>query len=113
MVWKFCLRLPQKLDANVTVKRYKALPLIVPWGIWLSRNASLFEDRYLLPLQCAMQSLLIINSFPQLKADKPIRQIDEEITDRSGPGYTLMGQFKGTHCYVEKGVLYMFQILIG
>lgn len=49
-----CLRLPQEWDVNVAVK-IQALLLIVALGIWLSRNTSLFEDRYNVP--CRAHSL--------------------------------------------------------
>lgn len=37
---------------NSTVKKFKALPFIVGWGIWLASNAQIFEGRFVPPIQC-------------------------------------------------------------
>eukprot|EP01018_Ginkgo_biloba_P010974 Gb_06478 [translate_table: standard] len=58
---------------NPRVKSLLALPVIITWGIWLGRNNRLFEDKEILPFQCAAQGLSIINYFPQLKKEKPPR----------------------------------------
>ena len=41
---------------SIPLKSFKALPVIVAWRIWLSRNATIFYDRFILPIQCALQS---------------------------------------------------------
>jgi hypothetical protein len=35
---------------NENTKGFRALPLIVVWGIWLARNALIFDDRIIPPL---------------------------------------------------------------
>lgn len=82
-------------DGKAAVKSFKALPLIVAWGIWLSRNASLSDDRFIFPIQCAMQSLNILNSFKQLKAEKPVRHIVEEVINRLGAWIYFDGETRG------------------
>jgi hypothetical protein len=37
----------------MVVKNLKASPLIIAWGVWLGRNASLFEDKYVPTIHCA------------------------------------------------------------
>jgi hypothetical protein len=59
-------------DGNREVKRLKALPLIVAWGIWISRDTCLLNDRYIFPIQVAVQSLSIIKYliFPTIESRK-------------------------------------------
>jgi hypothetical protein len=49
---------------NKDMKKFRALPLNIAWGIWLARNLKLFEGHETLPLKCAIQSLNILNSYP-------------------------------------------------
>jgi hypothetical protein len=32
--------------SNPSLKIFRALPVLVSWGIWLARNAGLFEDKF-------------------------------------------------------------------
>jgi hypothetical protein len=73
----------QKVGWEYSIEKIQGLSLNCGLGVWLSRNASLFGDRYILPLQCALQSKNILNSFLQFKDDKPIRYVEEENIDRS------------------------------
>jgi hypothetical protein len=51
--------------SNPTTSNYKALPLTIAWGVWLARNQMLFEDKEIIPLKCAMQSINILSAIPQ------------------------------------------------
>lgn len=50
----------------------------------MSYVSILFDDRFIFPIQCAMQSLNILNSFVQLTAENPVWQNEAEIIDNSG-----------------------------
>ena len=49
----------RNLFGKPVVKSYKYVPLILSQGIWLAKNANLFEDKYILSLQCATQGIII------------------------------------------------------
>jgi hypothetical protein len=51
-------------------KNIKSLPLIMNWGIWLARNATIFRDKPSLPEILVIQGLRILEHFPQEKEDK-------------------------------------------
>lgn len=80
---------------NQAFKELKALPVIVLLGVWLSRNACLFEDRFILPLQSASQSFNIFQSFPQLQAEEAPRQLVEEVIERTGAWLYFDGAAQG------------------
>jgi hypothetical protein len=61
-----------------------SLPVIISWGIWLARNASLFEDSHIPPIQCASRGLSILKKFHQEKMGKHQRLVVEEVVDKSG-----------------------------
>jgi hypothetical protein len=41
------------------VNKYKIFPLLIALRVWLERNASLFEDRFLPTVQCVSQVISI------------------------------------------------------
>ncbi|KAH9299793.1 hypothetical protein KI387_031475, partial [Taxus chinensis] len=51
-------------------------------GVWRARNAQIFKDRYIPPIQCAVQNLSILAGFVQLGKSKPPRQIRMEQIDK-------------------------------
>lgn len=80
---------------NMAMKSIKDLPLLVAWGIWLSRNASLFDDKFILPLQCAMHILIILNGIKQLKDEMPSRKIEAEVINKSKSWIYFHGATQG------------------
>jgi hypothetical protein len=56
-----CLRL-WSLDSESTFKDLKGVPLIISWGIWLARNAGIFENKCVPPIQSATQAKSIFCS---------------------------------------------------
>lgn len=80
---------------NDARKNYRALPLIVARGIWLARNAKIFEERDTLHLQYATQGLNIISSFIQRKAIKVPTQIVAEYIDKISPRAFFDGASQG------------------
>lgn len=66
------------------MRKFKALPSILAWSIWLARNVSVFYDNIIRPIQCATQGIGILNSFTQMKKEKPTRQIVAENIDKYG-----------------------------
>jgi hypothetical protein len=63
---------------NKGTKKMRALPLNIAWGIWLARNLKLFEGQETLLLKCAIQSLNILNVYPQVeeKQKRPSRKVE-------------------------------------
>jgi hypothetical protein len=55
---------------NGNLKSFRVLPLIIAWGIWLARNASLFEDMHIPTIQCASQGLNFLSCFKKTKIPK-------------------------------------------
>jgi hypothetical protein len=58
------MKLLKSWISNPATSNYKALPLTIAWGIWIARNQLLFEDREIIPLKSAMQSINILSAFP-------------------------------------------------
>ena len=73
-----CLKL---WNTNEILKEYQSLHLIVSWGIWLAWNVNCFDDKYILPIQVAYQSLGILKYFPQDQVILKNREIVEESID--------------------------------
>jgi hypothetical protein len=44
---------------------YKALPLIICWGIWISWNKAIFENKQASISHTSLQSINILTTFPQ------------------------------------------------
>jgi hypothetical protein len=75
---------------NQNTKSHRTLPFKYSMGVWLAINSSLFEDRFIPPAQCATESITIINSFKQSKAEKLPRQTIAE--DKVLPSIKSVGQ---------------------
>lgn len=56
---------------NENVKRFRAYPLLLSQGIWLTKNVEFFEEKSIPLCQCVTQSLNILTSFNQVIKDKP------------------------------------------
>jgi ribonuclease HI len=44
---------------------YKALPLIICWGIWIARNKAIFENKHVSIAHISLQCINIFSAFPQ------------------------------------------------
>jgi hypothetical protein len=49
-------------------RKIKYFPLLISWGTWLARNASIFKDRPSLHEIIVRQALSILSHFPQEKS---------------------------------------------
>jgi hypothetical protein len=67
----------------------------VAWGIWLTRNAKIFEDKDISPPQCVIQDLNILGSFKQVLTIKVLGNIVEEFIDRKRSWSYFDGAFQG------------------
>jgi hypothetical protein len=63
----------------------KVLPLILSWGVSLTRNASIFKDKLFSLERVAIQGLGILSHFPHVKVDPLIRTIQDVNVDYSSP----------------------------
>eukprot|EP01018_Ginkgo_biloba_P032904 Gb_28853 [translate_table: standard] len=88
------------------VKEFLALPVIIAWGIWLARNASIFDEIETHPLQCASQGLGILKNFPQLVS----KQISQTYC-RRGSGQGRAGLGFCTNNFVELMALKLILLL--
>ena len=50
---------------NVTFKEYKALPNILIWGSWISKNGVIFNEVYISPKMHYTKGLDILSHFPR------------------------------------------------
>jgi hypothetical protein len=90
----------------------KSLPLLINWGVWLSRNSSIFKEKSSIPELIAAQSLSILSHFPQGKDGSTIRQVTKESVDHSRSWAFLMEPHKMKVCCVEVEQFYTYQNLI-
>ena len=65
-------------DFNEYLKGIRSLPLILTWDIWLSKNKFCFEDSFVFPIKCDLQSISIMSYFPHDNVKKKIKQITME-----------------------------------
>jgi hypothetical protein len=76
--WKFCLAQP--MNRNI-----KALPLILNWGIWLAKNAMIFQDKPSLLELLVIHGLSILENYPQENGVRRGRVIQEVSVDPNRP----------------------------
>eukprot|EP01018_Ginkgo_biloba_P039380 Gb_12932 [translate_table: standard] len=103
------------------VKEFLALPVIIAWGIWLARNASIFEEIETHPLQCASQGLGILKNFPQPVSNKSPRHIIEEEVGGEGAWAFFHGAAQGIPqicgaggvLYIDEGLSFKFRAGLG
>lgn len=70
---------------NGSLADLSSLPFIASQGIWIETNASCFEDKFIIPMQCAYQSFGMLNYFLHDKVHINIFQVVEEEIDFSIP----------------------------
>jgi hypothetical protein len=86
----------------------KALPLILNWGIWLARNATVFKDKPSLPELLVAQGLNILAHFPQEKEMRGARIIREEDIDHNKPWDFFDGASQNNHSCCGGGEMFFF-----
>ena len=74
---------------------YRALPLIITWGIWIARNRLIFDDKWTEPDIVAAQCIGTLQHFPQLKNTKPKRRVGVLELDKSIPWAFFDGPAQG------------------
>ena len=65
-------------DFNEDLKGIRSLSLILEWGMWLAENQFFFEDSFVFPNKCDLQSISIMSYFPHDNVKKKIKQITME-----------------------------------
>jgi ribonuclease HI len=69
---------------NPSYKRYRLIPLLITWGVWLARNEAIFNEVTIAPGKTSLNSLAIFSSFPS-KGRTKNRLIKEVIIEKSSP----------------------------
>ena len=65
-IW-VCQNLEEALESltnNMDFKDYKSLPVILIWGVWLTTDKAIFENRHISPSVYAIKGLAILSHFP-------------------------------------------------
>ena len=70
---------------------FKALPVIVSWGIWLSRNAIIFQEKFTLLEIVARNSVAILGFYPVTGRMRGLKMICPEEIDRGRPYELIIG----------------------
>jgi hypothetical protein len=83
--------------------------MIISWGIWLSRNKSIFQDVVLEPSIITTKAIGILSHFPRENDGVAIWHIQVEEVDKSYPWGYFDGVAQGDlmSC-IGGGVLYLF-----
>ena len=76
-------------------EKYRALPLIITWGIWGARNRFIFDDRWTEPDIVAAHCVGTLQHFPQVTNSKPKRNVGILEIDRSIPWAFFDGAAQG------------------
>ncbi|KAH9304995.1 hypothetical protein KI387_009399, partial [Taxus chinensis] len=76
------------------LKAYRALPLVMSWGIWLASNTDIFQDRHIVLFQCSSQIQTIYGSLKSCPKSKVQKRLDNRPIDKSGAWGILMEPVK-------------------
>jgi len=71
--------------SNLANRNIKSIPLIINWGAWLARNASIFKYLSSNPKHIVAESIIIFSHFSQGKEQCLVRFITEETVNTSNP----------------------------
>ena len=83
---------------TVSHKSMTSLPLLVIWGVWLTRNNLIFVDKGCIPEITASLSCGILSAFPQHIKVKNQRELLEVEIDRSNPWGFFDGEAQDNLC---------------
>lgn len=91
--WKHWLSVPSS-------HKYRALPLIICWGIWLSHNREIFKDVASSPKFVTVEAMALLSHFLQEKYARRVRVIEAQNLGLSLPGAYFDGASNdsGDHC---------------
>jgi len=132
VVWQECAKLAginfkwdgQSLDqawsnwiTNPSFKKFKSLPLIVIWGLWLARNNSIFSDKAIPPEMTAANCISILAAYPHSSKEIKAKNLSVIEIDKSKPWGFFDGASQNNLCgggallYLSEG--HYFRIAIG
>jgi len=89
----------QNWTVNLSFYKFKALPIIFTWGVWVARNDSLFNGKTKSLFLCALQGLNILKHFKQEGNIKAHKVIILEIQTRRELDHILMGRHRGVRLW--------------
>lgn len=68
-----------------STKAYRAIPFIISWGLWITRNDSIFKDITNTPSEIAIKDVGIAEDFIDLVPKVRYRSIVQEIINHDIP----------------------------
>ena len=97
-----------KWISNLDCAPLRALPIILIWGAWFSRNLMIFLNIFIPPHAYVDKILAILEHFLQVKKFKPNRIITEDIINHTNPWCYFDGVVQGQPSMGGiRGVLYI------
>lgn len=75
--------------------KHRALPVIVSWGIWLARNARIYQDKFTHPEVVAANCVAIMGSYPMNGRSRGTRMLFRQVIDRGRPWVFFDGALQG------------------
>jgi ribonuclease HI len=75
----------EELVGKLSYKRYRILPLLITWGVWLARNEAIFNEVSIAPEKTSLNSLAIFSSFAPSEGRNKNRTIKEVTIEKSTP----------------------------
>jgi hypothetical protein len=76
------------------LEELRVVPYLVMWGIWLARNSSLFNEKYIPTLQVTTQAVSLLPFYKETIKKKTIRILGNLQVDKSYPWGFFMGLVK-------------------
>lgn len=58
---------------------------MVTWGVWLARNASVFEDKKWPTFEVSLQSLALFSLYKHSRSLKKPRYLNDVLINKKGP----------------------------
>jgi hypothetical protein len=84
------------------------LPILVSWGIWLARNAGLFENKPWPPFKIVQQSIALYNQYKLKPKVQKVRLLVPVSINKSKPWGYFDGACEGEHRICGLGFLLYF-----
>jgi len=76
--------------------RFRALPCILTWGIWIARNRYIFKNKWTEPDVVVVNSMGILQAFPQVSQNLTMCFVEALELDKSIPWAFFDGAAQGT-----------------
>jgi hypothetical protein len=80
-------------------KRYRIIPLLIPWGVCLARNEAIFNEVFIAPEKTSLNSLEIFSSFSTSEGRNKNITIKKVTIEKSIP----LGFFYGSSQQYTRG----------